>query len=66
LFDVAGVDATEAFEDVGHSEEARALLKDMFVGDLEGVSRKKKNSGASPDPNCSPCPTITMRRRRIR
>jgi cytochrome b involved in lipid metabolism len=42
LFDVAGVDATEAFEDVGHSEEARALLKDMFVGDLEGVSRKKK------------------------
>ena len=28
-------DATEAFEDVGHSDEARALLKDMLVGDFE-------------------------------
>ena len=27
-------DATEAFEDVGHSDEARALLKDMLVGDF--------------------------------
>ncbi|KAK2465950.1 hypothetical protein APHAL10511_001591 [Amanita phalloides] len=31
----AGHDATEAFEDVGHSDEARALLPDMFVGDIE-------------------------------
>ena len=30
-----GKDATEAFEDVGHSDEARALLPDMFVGDFE-------------------------------
>lgn len=30
-----GKDATEAFEDVGHSDEARGLLKDMFVGDFE-------------------------------
>ena len=30
-----GKDATEAFEDVGHSDEARALLKDMLVGDFE-------------------------------
>ena len=28
-------DATEAFEDVGHSDEARALLEDMFVGEFE-------------------------------
>lgn len=28
-------DATEAFEDVGHSDEARALLKDMLVGEFE-------------------------------
>ncbi len=28
-------DSTEAFEDVGHSDEARALLKDMLVGDFE-------------------------------
>lgn len=31
-----GKDATEAFEDVGHSDEARELLKDMLVGDFEG------------------------------
>jgi cytochrome b involved in lipid metabolism len=30
-----GVDATEAFEDVGHSDEARELLADMFVGDFD-------------------------------
>lgn len=32
---MAARDATEAFEDVGHSDEARALLKDMLVGDFE-------------------------------
>lgn len=32
----AGKDATEAFEDVGHSEDARALLGPMLVGELEG------------------------------
>ena len=31
----AGKDATEAFEDVGHSDEARALLPDMFIGEFE-------------------------------
>jgi len=38
-----GQDATEAFEDVGHSDEARALLPDMFIGDFEqsSVSAKK-------------------------
>ncbi|KAF8897911.1 cytochrome b5-like heme/steroid binding domain-containing protein [Infundibulicybe gibba] len=39
-----GQDATEAFEDVGHSDEARALLPAMFVGDYEGNSLK---SGAA-------------------
>ena len=35
-----GQDATEAFEDVGHSDEARALLPGMLVGDFEdGVRR---------------------------
>jgi len=31
----AGKDATEAFEDVGHSDEARALLPGLLVGDFE-------------------------------
>ncbi|GAA5849190.1 hypothetical protein JCM3766R1_004091 [Sporobolomyces carnicolor] len=32
LFGEAGRDATEAFEDVGHSDEARALLDKYYVG----------------------------------
>ncbi|GAA6059643.1 hypothetical protein JCM10212_004146 [Sporobolomyces blumeae] len=32
LFGEAGRDATEAFEDVGHSDEARALLEKYYVG----------------------------------
>jgi cytochrome b involved in lipid metabolism len=31
----AGKDATEAFEDVGHSDEARALLPGFLVGEFE-------------------------------
>jgi len=30
-----GIDATEAFEDVGHSDEARGLLPDMLVGTFD-------------------------------
>ncbi|KAH9918175.1 cytochrome b5 [Epithele typhae] len=37
----AARDATEAFEDVGHSDEARALLKDMLVGDFEKTDELK-------------------------
>lgn len=32
---IKGKDATEAFEDVGHSDEARALLPAMLVGEFE-------------------------------
>lgn len=41
-----GKDATEAFEDVGHSDEARALLPDMLVGNFEqgGVCHRFLNS----------------------
>jgi len=31
----AGRDATEAFEDVGHSDEARGFLPPMYIGDFE-------------------------------
>ena len=33
--DVAGQDATEAFEDVGHSDEAREILRGLLVGKLK-------------------------------
>jgi cytochrome b involved in lipid metabolism len=32
---VKGKDATEAFEDVGHSDEARGLLPGMLIGEFE-------------------------------
>ncbi|KIM94127.1 hypothetical protein OIDMADRAFT_45903 [Oidiodendron maius Zn] len=35
LLDVGGQDATEAFEDVGHSDEAREVLQGLVIGDLK-------------------------------
>ncbi|PHH85330.1 hypothetical protein CDD83_583 [Cordyceps sp. RAO-2017] len=35
MLDVAGQDATEAFEDVGHSDEARETLDKLLVGKLD-------------------------------
>ena len=32
----AGKDATEPFEDVGHSDDARAQLEKMYIGDFTG------------------------------
>ncbi|OBZ70508.1 Cytochrome b5 [Grifola frondosa] len=45
-------DATEAFEDVGHSDEARALLADLYIGDFEKTDELKtkgsvQSSGSS-------------------
>lgn len=34
LVEVAGTDATESFEEVGHSDEARELLKPFLIGEL--------------------------------
>lgn len=44
LCDVAGTDATEAYDEIGHSEEADDILETYLVGRLEGtqdVSRPK-------------------------
>ncbi|KAJ5028788.1 flavoprotein [Bipolaris maydis] len=35
LLDVGGQDSTEAFEDVGHSDEAREILEGLYVGKLD-------------------------------
>jgi len=35
MLDVGGQDATEAFEDVGHSDEAREILEGLLVGTLK-------------------------------
>lgn len=36
LADLTGRDGTEAFEDVGHSDEARDMLPKMLVGEFKG------------------------------
>ena len=46
LLDVAGTDATKAFEDVGHSNDAREIMEDYLLGDLheDDVVKEKKKS----------------------
>ena len=39
MTDVGGGDATEAFEDVGHSDEAREQLSKLLVGTLKRMVR---------------------------
>ncbi|ORX50111.1 cytochrome b5 [Hesseltinella vesiculosa] len=39
LLDEAGKDATESFEDIGHSDEARDILEKYIIGQLDEGSR---------------------------
>ncbi|KAF4504755.1 hypothetical protein G6O67_008164 [Ophiocordyceps sinensis] len=47
MLDVAGQDASEAFEDVGHSDEARETLDQLLVGTL-------KRQAGDPAPKAAP------------
>lgn len=38
LLEQAGKDGTEAFEDIGHSSDAREMMKKYKVGELHPVS----------------------------
>lgn len=50
LMEVAGTDATSAYEDVGHSEDAREIMHPMIVGSLKGASADDAGSkSSSPD-----------------
>ncbi|XP_056463488.1 cytochrome b5 [Gadus chalcogrammus] len=44
LLEQAGADATESFEDVGHSIDAREILLQYFIGELHMDDRGKNNS----------------------
>ncbi|CEP16286.1 hypothetical protein [Parasitella parasitica] len=44
LLDEAGKDATESFEDIGHSDEAREILEKYLVGALDEASQKKTHN----------------------
>jgi len=53
MLDVAGQDATESFEDVGHSDEARQILAGMRVGKLKRSPNDPSPKTASPFLNTS-------------
>ncbi|XP_051235827.1 cytochrome b5 [Dicentrarchus labrax] len=41
LLEQAGADATESFEDVGHSTDAREMLQQYFIGELHMDDRRR-------------------------
>ncbi|GJJ72982.1 cytochrome b5 [Entomortierella parvispora] len=47
LIDEAGKDATESFEDVGHSDEAREIMAKMYVGEFQTDGSGKQAKSAS-------------------
>jgi len=47
LIENAGLDASENFEDVGHSSDAREMLKDYYIGELHDDD-KTGSSDAGP------------------
>ncbi|KAK2170504.1 hypothetical protein NP493_1149g00068 [Ridgeia piscesae] len=44
ILEQGGSFATEVFEDVGHSTDARELMKDFYIGDLAEADHEKKSS----------------------
>jgi len=46
--DVGGLDATDSFEDVGHSDEAREILVGLLVGNLKRTPGDPKPKLSAP------------------
>ena len=44
LLDTAGTDATEAYEEVGHSEDADEILQTYFIGTLKDAQEHRPKS----------------------
>ncbi|KAJ3184687.1 Cytochrome b5 [Geranomyces variabilis] len=42
MVEVGGQDASEAFEEIGHSDDARDLLKGLYIGDLSPTAKLGK------------------------
>eukprot|EP00069_Balaena_mysticetus_P006746 bmy_05315T0 len=51
LLEQAGGDATESFEDVGHSSDAREMLKQYYIGDVHPNDLKPGSDGKDPPKN---------------
>ncbi|KAL8805394.1 MAG: hypothetical protein Q9182_001960 [Xanthomendoza sp. 2 TL-2023] len=57
LLDVGGQDATEAFEDVGHSDEARQILDGMEKAKLKRVSGDPEPHDSAPKSSSTSSPS---------
>ncbi|KAL8681793.1 MAG: hypothetical protein Q9186_002108 [Xanthomendoza sp. 1 TL-2023] len=57
LLDVGGQDATEAFEDVGHSDEARQILDGMEKAKLKRVPGDPEPHDSAPKQTSSSTPS---------
>lgn len=59
MLEQAGADATESFEDVGHSTDAREMLEQYLIGELHMVgsssSGGNKKSCMKHFPTCFNC-----------
>lgn len=47
IMDLAGADATEAFDDIGHSDDAHDILKGLFIGTLKGGVVREEQGGVT-------------------
>ena len=54
LFESGGKDATQDFEDVGHSPSAEDLMEKYYIGDLAGATQKPKS-----EPKKDTAPTLS-------
>ena len=56
MMDVAGQDATDSFEDVGHSDEAREILEGLKIGTLKrlvcGLQAQTRETRSERTPPC--------------
>eukprot|EP00250_Pteridium_aquilinum_P015797 c22763_g1_i1 orf=229-627(+) len=48
ILSATGKDATDDFEDVGHSQTARDMLKDFYIGDIDATTIPKSRTYKPP------------------
>lgn len=58
IIDCLGDDATEAFDDIGHSEDAQQTLEQLLIGKLEGGVKPKAAAGKTSGEKTSKFPLV--------
>lgn len=66
LLDCGGVDATEAFDDVAHSDLAREMLEPYFVGFAESAHRENTKEVSDPEKAPEAAAKCTKRNDKLR